>query len=169
VSHRPTSPSFNGLSPASDLASRVKRANRRVDTVPEIILRRELWRLGLRYRKNVASLPGRPDIVFTRARVAVFCDGDFWHGKDWPSLQPKLAQGSNARYWEAKISRNMARDLENSELLSKDGWMVVRLWETDIKREPVAIACRVKDIVRSGQTPQSATDNCEAGTTAIDN
>src|SRR5439155_25146815 len=72
-------PSFAGLRPASEAASRAKRANKNYGTRHEILLGRELWRMGLRYRKNMARLPGKPDIVFSRARVVVFCDGDFWH------------------------------------------------------------------------------------------
>src|SRR4051812_10813559 len=82
-----TSPSFKGLSPASIQSSRSKRANRSSGTRHEEMLRRELLRLGLRYRKNDKRLPGRPDVVFSRARLAVFCDGDFWHGRDWDLLQ----------------------------------------------------------------------------------
>src|SRR5437879_6384164 len=74
------SPSFKGLKPASEASSRAKRGNRRRDTLQEMLLRRELWKMGLRYRKNVETMPGKPDLVFPGARVVVFCDGDFWHG-----------------------------------------------------------------------------------------
>jgi len=86
-------PSFNGLSPASPTASLAKRRNCRRDTLHEVILRRELWRAGLRFRKNVESMPGKPDIVFPSAKLIVFCDGDFWHGRNWPAVKPKLAAG----------------------------------------------------------------------------
>jgi len=101
----------------------------------------------LRYRKNVKTLPGKPDIVFGRARVAVFCDGDFWHGRNWKELKSKLRQGTNAEYWLAKIESNIERDRLNTALLEADGWSVLRLWETDIKRDPQAAAESVKKVV----------------------
>lgn len=147
-SDRGKTPSFSGLRPSSPASARSKRANRARDTSQELALRRAVWRLGLRYLKNVNWLPGKPDIVFTRARVAVFCDGDFWHGRRWPVLGRKLATGANASYWAAKIRFNIARDASVSERLRQDGWRVVRLWETDILRDPVAIARRVSTTVR---------------------
>ena len=142
-------PSFAGLNPASDAASRAKRANRRKDTAHEILLRRTLWRLGLRYRKNVCTLPGTPDLVFAMARVVVFCDGDFWHGRYWIRLQRDLARRHNAAYWQAKISGNRERDVRNTALLSKQGWLVLRLWETDIKRDPGAASKRVQEVLQA--------------------
>ncbi len=149
-------PSFKGLQAASAASSRSKRANKRCDTLPEIMLRRELWHMDLRYRKNVAALPGQPDIVFARSKVVVFCDGDFWHGRDWPSRRAKLSQGTNAAYWLAKIEANIARDAEYTSQLEQAGWKVVRLWETDIKRDPHIAACRLRDIVCARCCPQHA-------------
>lgn len=142
-------PSFKGLVPVSEASSRIKRANRGRDTIPELLLRRELWRMGLRYRKNVQDLPGRPDLIFVRAKVAVFCDGDFWHGRDWPARRAKLERGANGAYWSAKIARNIERDFRNTTLLQQSGWHVVRVWESDIKQDPYAAACRVRDAVRA--------------------
>jgi DNA mismatch endonuclease (patch repair protein) len=142
-------PSYKGLKPASDAASRVKSANRRQDTMHEVLLRTQLWHLGLRFRKNVITLPGKPDIVFSRAKVAVFCDGDFWHGRDWQSRQQKLSRGTNSSYWLAKIASNIERDTRNTSLLKKAGWRVIRLWETDVKRNPLAAAMRIRKIVES--------------------
>lgn len=146
---RPPMPSFRGLQPASPASSLAKRGNRNRDTIHEILLRRTLWSLGLRFRKNVAWLPGKPDVVFPREKVVVFCDGDFWHGRNWPSLEAKLKCGANATYWPAKIRRNMERDRQNTQVLEQQGWVVIRLWETDIKRDPYAAALYVKDIVLS--------------------
>ena len=140
-------PSFKDLQPASELHSRVKRKNQRTDTLHELTLRRELWRLGLRYRKNVASLPGKPDIVFNQARVAVFCDGDFWHGRHWKKLKLKLVHGTNPSYWIAKIASNIQRDKQTNALLEKSGWRVIRLWETDIRKDPTACALMIEKIV----------------------
>jgi DNA mismatch endonuclease (patch repair protein) len=108
------------------------------------MLRRALWRLGLRYRKNVKSLPGKPDIVFFRNKVAIFCDGDFWHGREWPKLRAKLKRGSNSNYWLQKIRSNIERDRRNQALLEKSGWLVIRLWESDIKRSPEITAALLK-------------------------
>lgn len=90
--------------------------------------------MGLRYRKNVVSLPGKPDVVFARAKVAIFCDGDFWHGRNWASQKQKLTVGHNSAYWVQKIERNIERDKENTLKLQKHGWVVLRFWETDLKQ-----------------------------------
>lgn len=141
-------PSFAGLRPASPLSSRIKKANTSRNTRQEVALRSELSRLGLRFKKNATSLPGCPDIVFSRARLAVFCDGDFWHGRKWKSLRRKLTRGTNAAYWCAKISSNMRRDKKTTRLLSKSGWQVVRVWESDIRKDPRAVAMGLEKQVR---------------------
>jgi len=89
--------------------------------------------LGLRYRKNVKTLPGKPDIVFKGKKVAIFCDGDFWHGRDWEKKKEKLKKGENASYWIAKIERNIERDQMQTRELEKAGWKVLRFWESEIK------------------------------------
>lgn len=122
--------------------------NRSADTGHERLLRSLLWREGLRYRKNVRTLPGKPDIVFPAARIAVFCDGDFWHGRDWQRLSKKLRTGTNASYWIPKIRTNRNRDRRNDRLLKKEGWTVIRVWETDIHRNPQQAAQAVADLVR---------------------
>lgn len=142
-------PSFEGLRPASETSSRAKRGNKRQDTLPELLLRRELWRRGLRFRKNVGDLPGKPDIVFRRAKIAVFCDGDFWHGRHWAERRAKLSEGANPEYWLAKIEANMGRDLRHAQALEQAGWQVIRLWETDIKRDLQAMAEHVREAVRT--------------------
>jgi DNA mismatch endonuclease (patch repair protein) len=141
--HISLNPSYKGLTPASEAASRAKRANCNKDTAHEVALRRELWRLGLRYRKHVSGLPGNPDLVFSRARILVFCDGDFWHGRNWEVLQTQIARRHNAAYWLAKISRNRERDAQNTALLEEQGWHVIRLWETDILADPQAAAALI--------------------------
>lgn len=145
-------PSFVGLTAASAASSLVKQKNRAKDTQHEIVLRRELFRLGLRFRKNVGSLPGKPDVVFAGPHVAVFCDGDFWHGRHWNRLRRKLAQGHNASYWEAKIQANIQRDRRNTRVLKNAGWLVIRLWETDVRKDPIAAARKIASVLtgRSG-------------------
>lgn len=137
-------PSFIKLESASEASSRAKRNNRRVDTQHELILRHKLWQIGLRYRKNDKTLPGKPDIVFKYARVVVFCDGDFWHGRNWEIQKTKLRKGTNAEYWISKIESNIERDKLNNTLLEADGWLIIRLWETDIKKDPQAAVEFVK-------------------------
>ena len=95
------------------------------------------------------SLPGKPDVVFPRYRVAVFCDGDFWHGRDWPRLARKLRTGGNGSYWAVKIETNRLRDRRNERALRHDGWLVVRLWETDILQDPEAGANAVEAALRA--------------------
>ncbi len=107
-------------------------------------MRSALWRMGLRFRKNVSSLPGKPDIVFSRARVVVFCDGDFWHGRNWPQLQAQLQRGSNPQYWVPKIAYNMERDSLITQALLDAGWTVLRLWEKDIEAD---LQASVKTVV----------------------
>ena len=129
-------PSFKGLQPASAQASRTARAgSKKANTRCELILRRALWRQGCRFRVDVKSLPGRPDLVFTKAKVAIFCDGDFWHGKDWPSRKARLAKGNNPEYWIGKIQRNMERDLAVSAELRNLGFIVLRFWESEIRKD----------------------------------
>lgn len=140
-------PSYRGYVPSSESSSRSKRSNRRSDTLAEVALRRELWALGLRYRKNVETMPGKPDLVFIGSRVVVFCDGDFWHGRHWRSLRAKLSRRANADYWIAKIRANIVRDRKVTRVLERDGWEVVRLWETDIHADTRAAARHVKTIV----------------------
>jgi DNA mismatch endonuclease, patch repair protein len=139
--------SFKGLAPASAASSHAKQMNRCIDTEHECIIRRLLWKRGLRYRKNVRTLPGKPDIVFLRERVAIFCDGDFWHGRDWARLSRKLRAGSNSAYWLQKIKGNRVRDRRVSRLLKRDGWTVIRVWEGDIQGKPEEVASTIEQVV----------------------
>ena len=146
-----TSPTYLGLVPASPRARAAARgASRKRGTSPERILGSALWRLGLRYRKDLPDLPGRPDLVFTRARVAVFCDGDFWHGKDWETRSAKLAVGTNPGYWLAKVARNIERDREQERALLAMGWTVLRFWESEIRADPEGTASIVRKAVSKG-------------------
>ena len=104
------------------------------DTSIEVILRKALWAKGYRYRKNYKKLPGTPDIVLTKYRIAIFCDSEFFHGKDWNELKVKLEKGNNPDYWVAKIGRNIQRDKEKDMLLNFMGWTVIHFWGNDIKK-----------------------------------
>ena len=109
--------------------------NRSKDTSIELALRKALWHRGYRYRKNYKDLPGRPDIVLTKQKVAIFCDSEFFHGKDWDVKKPKLQGSQNADYWIPKIERNMKRDLENDKRLLLLGWTVIHFWGQTILKK----------------------------------
>ncbi|MGI8552033.1 MAG: very short patch repair endonuclease [Dehalococcoidia bacterium] len=153
----PLVPDYRAFTPASRAASAAMRRNRREGGKAERLLRSAVWRRGLRYRKHATALPGKPDMVFTRARVAVFCDGDFWHGRDWPRLREQLRGRANAAYWLPKIGRNRERDLEQTAKLERLGWAVLRFWEADLLKDPEAAAGIVEREVRSRAASNSGT------------
>lgn len=104
------------------------------DTKIEMLLRKALWEKGYRYRKNYKALPGKPDIAITKYKIAIFCDGEFFHGKDWEVLKPRLEKSNNSEFWIKKISRNRERDIEINQKLFFMGWTVIRFWGNDIKK-----------------------------------
>ncbi len=106
------------------------------NTKIEVILRKALWNKGYRYRKNYDKLPGHPDIALTKYKIAIFCDGEFFHGKDWEVLKPKLKNSNNSEFWISKISRNKEHDNEVNKKLLFEGWTVIRFWGNDIKKHP---------------------------------
>lgn len=95
----------------------------------ETLIAKGLWHEGIRYRKNHRSLPGSPDIAITKFKVAIFIDGEFWHGQNW--CERKLRLKSNNEYWIEKIEENMARDEKNDRLLKDTGWTVIHIWEKE--------------------------------------
>ena len=107
------------------------------DTKIEMILRRALWNNGYRYRKNYKDLPGTPDIALTKYKIAIFCDGEFFHGKNWDKLKEQLLQSNNSEFWITKIARNIARDEEVDKKLGAMGWTVLRFWGEDIKKNTI--------------------------------
>jgi DNA mismatch endonuclease, patch repair protein len=145
------------LSPASITTSRIGSASSaKRDTKPELLLRRALWSAGLRYRVAVDSLPGRPDVVIPAARLVVFCDGDFWHGRNLERRIEKLAAGHNAPYWISKIKSNVERDRRIETLLVDSGWDFLRFWESDVCANPKSIAKAVLKAVRTKRKGRSA-------------
>jgi len=104
------------------------------NTKIEVVLRKALWKKGFRYRKNDIRLPGKPDIVMPKYKIVIFCDSEFFHGKDWDTLKIRLKNSNNAEYWIKKISRNRERDDEINKRLSFEGWTVLRFWGEDIKK-----------------------------------
>ncbi len=104
------------------------------DTSIEIQLRKALWHKGYRYRKNYKGLPGTPDILLTKHKIAIFCDGEFFHGKDWETLKLRLKKGNNPDFWIKKIERNRLRDWENDKQLLFLGYTVIHFWGNDITK-----------------------------------
>lgn len=117
-----------------EIVSKNMRKIHSKDTSIEIQLRKALWHKGYRYRKNYKALPGSPDIVLTKYKIAIFCDSEFFHGKDWEILKPRLQKGDNGEFWVDKISKNITRDDEINKKLLYLGWTVIRFWGNDIKK-----------------------------------
>ena len=118
------------------------------DTKIEIILRKALWHEGIRYRKNYDKLPGKPDIAITKYKIAVFCDGEFFHGKDWNQLQVKLKNSNNSEYWLKKIQRNINRYYEVEQEIRAQGWIVLRFWGKDIKQDVNMCVKSIKEAIQ---------------------
>lgn len=129
------------LSPAqrSKNMSRIRAAN----TKPEKLLRLALWHDSIRYRKNWRKLPGTPDIAITKYKIAVFVDGDFWHAKDHQK-SPGEQVKTNKEFWTKKLTRNVERDKEVNDQLIAGGWLVLRFWESDIKKDIRAVVNEIK-------------------------
>ena len=117
------------------------------DSQIELLLRQELWARGLRYRKNVNRIYGKPDIVFIGKKVAVFCDSEFWHGYNWEERKKDFK--SHQEFWIPKIERNMERDAEVTAKLESDGWTVLRFWGNEIKKNTAQCADIIEKAVHS--------------------
>ena len=127
----------------SQMMSGIKSKN----TSPETLLAKALWHSGIRYRKNCKNLPGKPDLVNKKLKLAVFVDGEFWHGYAWESKKAKIK--SNRAFWIPKIERNMQRDAEVNAILQKKGFRVIRFWEKEVKKELGTCVKRVLDYIYS--------------------
>lgn len=104
------------------------------DTKIEILLRKGLWHKGIRYRKNYSQIPGKPDIAITKYRIAVFCDSEFFHGKDWEKLKSRLLKGDKGDFWVNKIGKNREHDEAINKELAFLGWTVIRFWGKEIAK-----------------------------------
>lgn len=113
----------------------------------ETLLAKALWHQGYRYRKNDKRLPGSPDIVILKHRIAVFVDGEFWHGKDWENRKTRLK--SNREYWIEKIEENMARDIRNDQLLTQSGWTPIHFWEKEVMKNLPACVAEIEETILS--------------------
>ena len=118
---------------------------RSTDTKIEVIFRKALWRSGIRYRKNYKNLPGKPDIAITKHKIAIFCDGEFWHGKDWNIVRERLK--TRREFWIQKIERNIERDTGNEKQLVALGWTILRFWGRDIEKNLELCVADVRDAI----------------------
>jgi DNA mismatch endonuclease, patch repair protein len=135
---------FAGLRPSSSQSSAIASTSSiKRGTQCELRLSRRVRTLGLRFRTNVSSLPGCPDLVFDQVKVAVFADGDFWHGRQLASRLKRLAKGHNSEYWVRKIRSNVARDRRVRRQLNALGWKVLRIWESDIHADVERATSRI--------------------------
>lgn len=116
------------------------------DSKIELLLRKELWSRGLRYRKNYKKIIGKPDIVFVGKKIAIFCDSEFWHGYDWENKKDKIK--SRREFWIPKIERNMQRDIEVTKALENEGWTVLRFWGNIIKKDVNSCADAVEKVFK---------------------
>ena len=128
------------------------------DTSIELLLRKALWHKGYRYRKNYKDLPGSPDIVLTKYKIAIFCDSEFFHGKDWEILKLRLEKGKNPGFWIKKIERNRNRDYENDKKLLFLGYTVLHFWGQDISKHPDDCLQAIEETIWDTKFSDTATD-----------
>ena len=128
------------------------------DTSIELLLRKALWHKGYRYRKNYKALPGSPDIVLTKYKIAIFCDSEFFHGKDWEILKLRLENGKNADFWIKKIERTRNRDYENDKKLLFLGYTVLHFWGQDISKHTDECLQTIEEAIWDTKFSDTATD-----------
>ena len=128
------------------------------DTSIELLLRKALWHKGYRYRKNYKALPGSPDIVLTKYKIAIFCDSEFFHGKDWEILKLRLEKGKNPDFWIKKIERNRNRDYENDKKLLFLGYTVLHFWGQDISKHTDECLQAIEETIWDTKFSDTATD-----------
>ena len=139
------------------IVSRSMRAVRSHGTAPEVEIRSELRRMGYEFKSNVTTLPGEPDLVFAQKRLAVFVDGDFWHGRQWKlrrfsTLEKQFRSVNNRDYWVNKISSNMRRDRRVRRELRQLVWHVVRVWESDWRQKPARCLTKIQRFLTGGSS-----------------
>ena len=119
----------------------------------ELLLSKALWHRGLRFRKNSSSVYGHPDISVKKYKVAIFCDGDFWHGYDWENRKDSIK--TNRDYWIPKIERNIVKDTEVSHTLQSMGWTVIRIWEHEIRNDLPGTADMIIRLIKEKSKPKA--------------
>lgn len=117
---------------SKEVRSKIMSAIKGKDTKEEVLLSKALWHNGYRYRKNNKSVFGRPDLTFKKYKIAIFVDGEFFHGYNWEERKHKIQ--SNREYWIPKIERNIQRDKDVNKYLIENGWKVIRFWSTYVKK-----------------------------------
>lgn len=128
----------------SEIMSHIKSKN----TSIELLVRKQLFALGYRYRVNYKQLPGKPDIVFTKKKCAIFIHGCFWHGHEIGCRYSHIPQ-SRREYWRSKISRTKERDISHIEKLKSDGWRVLTIWECEIRKDFSDVISRIQQFINS--------------------
>lgn len=134
-----------------DIVYKKMSAVKSKDTIPEKLLGKAMWKLGLRYRKCY-RIRGTPDFVLVKHKIAVFCDGDFWHGNGWRIRgfkNRRAEQATYSRFWAEKVRQNIKRDKAVNAYLRKDGWIVLRFWESQIKKSPNACGARISTVYKN--------------------
>jgi DNA mismatch endonuclease (patch repair protein) len=138
------------------------------NTSIEILLRKALWHESIRYRINLKTLPGKPDIAITKYKIAIFCDGEFWHGKNWEAKKKSIK--TNRDYWIPKIERTIMRDNDNERKLQNMGWMVLRFWGDEIKKNLQGCIDEIKEVIFEIATDiYNGEDNFRIGILAAEN
>lgn len=146
------------MSRNSTAISNNMRKIRSKDTSIELLLRKALWHKGYRYRKNYRALPGSPDIVLTKYKIAIFCDSEFFHGRDWEILNLRLEKGKNPDYWIKKIERNKKRDYENDKKLLFLGYTVLHFWGKDITKHTKECLQAIEESIWDSRFSDSSID-----------
>lgn len=132
------------LSTTPEISKRMAKVHLKAGKA-EVELAKALWTRGLRYRKNYRKLPGSPDIAILKHHIAVFVDGEFWHGKDWEEKKSRLK--SNKEYWVEKIEENMTRDRRNDMLLSEMGWKPIHFWANEVNKNLSSCIDKIIDMI----------------------
>lgn len=139
-------PMGTNMSRTPEQVSYVMKRVKSKDSKIELSIRKELWKRGLRYRKNYGKVFGHPDVAFIGKKIAVFCDSEFWHGYDWENRKNDIK--TNRDFWIPKIEKNIARDREVNERLKNEGWTVLRFWGAEIEKDTVRCADIIEKAVK---------------------
>ncbi|MFH1394865.1 MAG: very short patch repair endonuclease [Candidatus Omnitrophota bacterium] len=131
---------FKTTEERSRLMSKIRSNN----TKPEVLFRKKLWGSSIRFSRKESTMPEKPDIVLNKHKIAIFIDGEFWHGYRWEEKKKKLK--ANRGYWIPKIGKNILRDRQNNRKLKKAGWKVVRFWEHQINKDTEKCLQKIKKI-----------------------
>lgn len=133
--------------------SKNMRAIKSKGTTDEVRLAKALWHLGYRYRKNDKTVFGKPDLTFKKYKIAIFVDSEFFHGKDWSTAKQRIK--SNQEFWYKKINRNIQRDKEVNEYLISTGWLVLRFWSLEIRKNIETVIASIEKQIYFHSQPQN--------------